>query len=347
MRVSTILLIKRYSRKWLSDLARSLIVLTIAMLSSLTHGAEKLTTLVLAGPFSAVSYPLVHMVETKALDDVAESITFQSIQNPDQLRLLAIGDDSADFLAMPANVAAILYNKGVPLKLLSIPVWGVLWIVSRDDNLKTLADFKGKEIAIPFRADMPDVLFHQLANAQGLDPKTDFKLRYTPHPLEAMQLLLLGQVDHALLAEPAVSMALRKSQSLSHDTATAALYRSVDLQHAWGQTFKRAARIPQIGLTARGDVLKKPDVVKRFQDAYAKSADWCLRHPQAAGEMAAAYLSRLTPGAIADSLQWANLDIKTATDAKAELAFFYQQLMTNNPALIGHRLPDAHFYYGD
>ncbi|HBR97605.1 MAG TPA: hypothetical protein DD979_09555, partial [Gammaproteobacteria bacterium] len=147
MRVSTILLIKRYSRKWLSDLARSLIVLTIAMLSSLTHGAEKLTTLVLAGPFSAVSYPLVHMVETKALDDVAESITFQSIQNPDQLRLLAIGDDSADFLAMPANVAAILYNKGVPLKLLSIPVWGVLWIVSRDDNLKTLADFKGKEIA--------------------------------------------------------------------------------------------------------------------------------------------------------------------------------------------------------
>src|SRR5574343_1399830 len=120
----------------------------------------KLERLVLAGPFAAVSFPLIHMVETGALQDVAQRVEFVAWKDPDQLRVLAM-QGRADFVAMPTNVAANLYHRGVPLQLLNVSTWGVLWMVSRDTNLKTLADFKGKEVAIPFRADMPDIVFQQ------------------------------------------------------------------------------------------------------------------------------------------------------------------------------------------
>src|SRR5690606_37766011 len=149
------------------------------------------------------------MVETGALKDVADTVEMRPWKDPDQLRALALDPKTpANFVAMPSNVAANLYNRGVRLKLINISTWGVLWMVSREAGLKTLADFKGKEIVMPFRADMPDIVFQALAQKQGLDPKKDFNLRYVNNPLDAMQLLITRRADHSLLAEPAVSVAL-------------------------------------------------------------------------------------------------------------------------------------------
>src|SRR5690606_13141786 len=114
--------------------------------------------LVLAGPYSAVSNPLVHMVDSGALADLAEQVEFVSWRDPDQLRLMAL-DGQADVLAMPVNVAANLYNRGASLRLLNVSTWGLLWMVSREPGLTRIEDFKGREVAMPFRGDMPDVLF--------------------------------------------------------------------------------------------------------------------------------------------------------------------------------------------
>ena len=242
-------------------------ILAIALLAMLaaqpTLAESKVDKLVLSGPFAAVSNPLIHMVESGALSDVAEDVAFISWKNPDQLRVMAL-DGNTHFLAMPSNVAANLYNRGVKLKLLNISVWGVLWMVSREDGLETLADFKGKEVAMPFRADMPDIVFSQLARKQGLDPKKDFNLRYVSNPLDAMQLLVTRRVDHALLAEPAISMALRKTQSFPLRVIAPDLYRSVDLQQEWGRVFQRATSIPQAGMVALGGALDNPALIKKL-----------------------------------------------------------------------------------
>jgi len=60
---------------------------------------------------------------------------------------------------------------------------------------------------------MPDIVLQLLAAKQGLDLHKDFRVRYVPTPMEAMQLLITRRVSHALLAEPAVSLALRKTKS--------------------------------------------------------------------------------------------------------------------------------------
>lgn len=306
--------------------------------------ADKLPKLVLAGPAAAVSVPLIHMVETGALKEVADNVEFALWKDPDQLRVLALGG-KADFVAMPSNVAANLYNRGQSLKLLNISTWGVLWMVSRDPNLKTLADFRGKEIAMPFRADMPDIVFGLLAEKQGLDPKKDFTLRYVASPLDAMQLLVTRRVDHALLAEPAVSMALRKTKSFPVSVIAPELHRSVDLQQEWGRLLKREARIPQAGIAAMGQALTDPALVERFQQAYAASLKWCESRPDDCGAMAAKRVDMLTPEGVTDSVRADNTAFVPAHEAKAELEFFFGQLHARQPALIGGKLPDAGFYH--
>jgi NitT/TauT family transport system substrate-binding protein len=319
----------------------------LILLSSASIAGQKLDKLVFSGPYSTISYPLIHMLETNALSDIAKGLEFIPVDNPDQTRLIALGKGHhrADFMAMPVNVAAILYNKGVKLKLINVSVWGILWMVSRDPNMKTLADFKNKNVAIPYRGDMPDIVFRHLAKAEGIDLKKDISLRYTAHPLEAMQLLLLGQVDHALLAEPAISMALQKNPLMMKKNNTSSLYRSVDLQQEWGRVFKREDKFPQLGIAAMPSVLNKPKVIQRFQEEYKKSTKWCQQHPVEAGKIAVKYLDKLTPKAVSDSLYWTNMDVKDAKEVQNELEHFYRHLMLDLPALVAGRLPDQDFYY--
>lgn len=305
--------------------------------------AARLPKLVLSGPPAAVSTPLIHMVESGALRDVADVVEFMPWKDPDQLRLMAVGG-KADFLAMPSNVAANLYNKGVPVKLLNIATWGVLWMVSRDGTAKTLADFKGKEIAMPFREDMPDIVFALLAERQGLDAKRDFQLRYVASPLDAMQLLVTRRVDHALLAEPAVSMALRKTQSFPISVVAPTLFRSVDLQKEWGRAFGARPRIPQAGIAALGARTKDTALQDRLMAAYAQSLHWCAANGKTCGEMVAKRIDLLSPEAVTDSLAVSQMEAVPASQARLELETFYTQLLNKNPALMGGKLPDSGFY---
>lgn len=305
----------------------------------------KLPKLVLAGPFAAVSNPFYRIIESDALRDVAETVEMRTWKSPDQLRALALDPDAgAHFMAMPSNVAANLYNRGVRLQLLNISTWGVLWMVSREAGLKTLADFKGKEVVLPFRADMPDILFQTLVEKQGLDPKKDFKLRYVSNPLDAMQLLITRRADHALLAEPAVSVALRKTHSFPISLIAPDLYRSVDLQQEWGRLLHRPPRIPQAGIVAMASMLERPDVVARLQQAYAESLQWCEAQPDACGKLVASQVEMLTPEGVADSVRVDNTAFVTAAEARAELEFFFGLLLERQPGLVGGKLPDAGFY---
>ena len=308
------------------------------------HAFEKLDKIVLSGPVASVSHPLIHMVESGALDDIAKKVEFRLWKNPDELRALTI-QGGADFIAVPSNVAANLYNKGVDIKLLNISVWGILGMITRDKSLKTLADFKGKTIAMPFRADMPDIIFEEIVKAQGMDPKKDFKLQYMSSPFDAMQMLIMRRVDHALLAEPAISIALKKTGSFPLKLIAPDLYRSTDLQKEWGETFKVEGKIPQAGMAVIGDMIQNKHVIERFNEEYEKSLKWYKTHPKVAGELVVKTIPMLDAGGVASSIEHVQLNIVKAQESKDDLEFFYKMLEKNNPKTIGGKLPDNGFYY--
>jgi len=306
--------------------------------------SEKIEKLVIAGPFASVSHPIMHMIETGALSDVAKKVEFRLWKNPDELRAMVL-NKKVQFTAVPTNVGAILYNKGVDIKLLNVSVWGILGMITRDKNLKTLKDFRGKEIAMPFRADMPDIVFEQTVKAQGMDMKKDFKLQYFGSPIDAMQMLIMRRVDHALLAEPAISMALRKTKSFPLKLIAPDLYRSADLQEEWGETFKVEAKIPQAGMAFLGKVEGNENLIKRFNEEYEKSLKWYKTHPKEAAKLTVKTLDVLGEKGLEDSISHVRLEYVDAFSAKSDLEFFYKVLKQNNPKVIGGKLPDDGFYY--
>lgn len=321
-----------------------LYALSAVVLFGASFADAKVEKLVVSGPFASVSHPILHMIETNALKDVADKVEFRVWKNPDELRAMTIKGD-VDFVAVPTNTAATLNNKGVDIKLLSVSVWGILGMISRDNTLKTLKDFKGKKIAVPFRADMPDIVFKQLAKKEGLDPQKDFELVYVASPVDAMQMLIIRRVDHALLAEPAISMALRKTKSFPVSLVAPDLYRSVDLQEEWGKAFGTKGDVPEAGIAVMGHV-KDEQLIKRFQEEYAKSLEWYNANPKEAGKLVAKTLTMLNEDAVNDSISHVRLKNVPAKEAKKELEFFFEVLRAEEPKSIGEKLPQESFYYG-
>lgn len=321
---------------------KKIVLLGFVFLLSLCAKDEN--KIVVAGPFATVSHPIMHMIQRDALKELNKKIEFKLWKNPDELRAIVL-NSNVDFIALPTNVASNLYNKKVDLKLLNVSIWGILGMISRDPSLKTLKDFKGKKIALPFRADMPDIIFQELAKKHGLDPKKDFKIQYVTNPIDAMQMLILRRVDHALLAEPAISIALRKTGSFPMNIVAPDLYRSVDLQEEWGRLFKTEAKIPQAGIAYLGNTKGKEKLINKFLEEYETSLKWYQQNPKEAAKLVVKTLPMLEEKGLADSIKHVQLQSVNAYEAKEDLAFFFTVLQNSDPKLIGGQLPNESLYY--
>lgn len=304
--------------------------------------ATQLDKLVIAGPVATVSHPFFKMIESGALSDVAKKVEFRLWQNPDELRAILLKNE-AHIVAVPTNVAANLYNRGVDIKLINIPVWGILEIVTRDKNIKTINDLKGQEIVVPFRADMPDIVLQAIIKKAGFDPKKDFKLVYAPTPPDAIQMLILRRADNVLLAEPATSMAMRKTGSFPLKLIAPDIYRSINLQKEWGRVYGVEGKVPQAAVAVVGKL--DANIAKRVEEEYTKALSWYKSNPMEAGVTVEKNIDFFKADAVSDSIANVQLISKNAFDAKDDLEAFFKVLLEIEPKLIGGKIPDEGFYF--
>ena len=312
------------------------------MLTSMVFSFEKMEKLVIAGPVSSISHPILRLIESGALNDVAHKVEFKLWQNPDELRAILLRKE-AHFVAIPTNVAANLYTKKEDIRLINVAVWGILEIVSRDSSVKRIEDLKGKEIIVPFRADMPDIVLQAIIQQAGFDVKKDFSLKYVSSPPDAMQMLILRRADHVLLAEPATSMAMRKTGSFPANIIAPELYRSLNLQKEWGRLFLDESKIPQAGIAVIGKL--DNTLIERFNAAYANALTWYKTHPKEAGILVEKHIKMFQADAIEDSIAHTQFELKNGQESKEALEKFFQVLLKIEPKLIGGKLPDEGFYY--
>lgn len=306
-------------------------------------GFERVDKLIIAGPVATVSHPFFKVLQDNALSDVAKEVEFRVWNTPDELRALVI-NKQVDFVALPTNTAAILYNKGVELELIDVGVWGILDIVSRDKEIKRIEDLKGKEIVVPFRGDMPDIVLQALLKRSGLDPKKDLKLKYVATPPDAMSSLILRQSDTVLLAEPATSVALKKTGSFPLKLIAPDIFRVIDIQKEWGARFGVEPKLPVAGIASVG---KQDDkITNRVLEEYQKAIKWMKKNKKESGELVSQKLDMFDADALALSLEHVIFESKRADAAKAELERFFEEMKTIEPKLIGGKLPNDGFYYG-
>jgi len=319
---------------------KKLILLCSILLSAAS--AATLDKIVIAGPAANVSHPIFRMIESGALKGIAKKVEFRLWNNPDQLRAMILNKE-VDFVAVPTNVGAILYNKKQPIRLLNVSIWGILHILVRDKNIDTLEKLKGKSLVVPWRGDMPDIVLRTVMKAKKIG-KDEIKLIYVSNPMDAAQQLIMRRQDNALLPEPAVSMVLRKTKSFPVSIIAPELYRGIDLQKEWGEAFGTKGRIPTAGIAAVGKIRQDTRAQEAFQNAYAEAAKWYKTHPKEAAKLVVKYVKLFTPEAVADSISHVQMEVVPAKAARKEMEFFFSKLQEESPKLIGGQLPDDGFY---
>ncbi len=140
------------------------------------QGAE-LDVLGLAGPPAPPTLYLSHMMRQPKVKALAKSVKFQQWRSPDML-IAMMTNGQVQVAATPSNTAAILYNKGVKIKLLDITTWGVLHLLTRRNDIKGLPDLRGKKLLSFFRGGMPDIVTQYLGMKQGIDITKEVDVSY-------------------------------------------------------------------------------------------------------------------------------------------------------------------------
>ncbi|MGY6270151.1 ABC transporter substrate-binding protein, partial [Achromobacter denitrificans] len=296
--------------------------------------------LTLAGPGAVVSYPLMHMAATGALADHADELRFRLWQTPDQLRTLLVNGE-LDFSAAPCTLPALLHNRGMPVRLLNISVWGILWLVSRDPAVRSFQDLAGRELVVPFQRDLPAVLLDTLLEAQAARGLAPVALRRTRDGQDAIALVLNGQADQALLVEPMASLLLWRA---GQTEGAPVLHRGQSLEQAWRDAFPAQPSLPQAGVMASARVADDVALCRAVDQAYAESARWCAARPAECAALVRGHLPHLPQPAIEAAIRGTRLDSRSARDARPELEALYGLLAERHPQAIGGRLPPAGFY---
>jgi len=104
--------------------------------------------------------------------------------------------------AMGTGPFLLGWARGVDWKLLAPLNEGDLWLMAKDPSIKTLADLRGKRIAMPGPTSIQAVVLRKMAQVRLGDAKAlDATIVSMDHP-DAMQALIAGQIDAHLTSPP-------------------------------------------------------------------------------------------------------------------------------------------------
>lgn len=300
--------------------------------------AAKLSSLTLYGPPAGPSISLAHAVAAGKLSAIADKAEFRVWRNPDEMRA-GLTSGTMQALVLPVQVAANLYNRGLPVRLLNVMTDGLLYIVSADPTLSGIPALRGRTLAVPFRNDMPDLVMGRLLAHHGLTPGADITLESAGSPIEAIQLLMAGRVDAVLSAEPAVSAAILRGAASGK-----AVRRVIDVQKAWAEATGGSPVLPQAGLALTVPFMEaNPGIADALQQIAEEATAAVNADPARAAADATAALEM--PAAIlVASLPTSRLVARRASSARADIEAMLAALAEADPAIIGGKLPDDGFY---
>lgn len=294
-------------------------------------------SLTLWGPPAAPSVILAQAIAGGHLGTLGEGASLQVWRTPDEMRA-GIASGSMGAVVVPVNVAANLHNRGLPVRLLNVLTDGLLYVVGAPGLAAEIPELAGKRIALPFRNDMPDIVFHRLLAAASV-PADALTIEYAGSPAEAAQLLLAGRVDAALLSEPATSAAIMRAGSQGRELA-----RVIDCQQAW------TALVGPPSLPAAGMIITDALAthlgaggLEQVEAALVAALADVVKNPGPAAAAAAPALGLPAP-VIAAAIPHSNLVVRRASEARGDITALLNALAAQDPRLIGGKLPGDAFY---
>lgn len=241
-----------------------------------------------------------------------------------------------DMACVPANLAAVLYNKTEgAVQVLAVNTLGVLYIVENGESVQSLADLKGKTVVAAGKGSTPEYALRYLLSENGIDPDADVTLDWKSEHSECVAALASGQASIALLPQPFVTVAQSKLEGLR---------MALDLTAEWDKLDNGSTLITGVIVARRDFVEAHPAAVSSFLTAYAASVDWVNANVSDAAALIGEY--GIVDAAVAEkALPYCNIVCITGAELLEKLPGYLYVLCNADPAAVGGAMPDNSFYF--
>ena len=316
--------------------AFAVLMLLVLLASLCACTAEEKTPIRLGALKGPTSIGLV-----KLLSDAEENKT----ENVYQFELAAAADEltpkllqgQMDILAVPANLAAILYQKTQgKIQFLAVNTLGVVYIVEKGgETIQTLEDLKGKTIYATGKGTTPEYALSYLLSAHGLKIGEDVTMEWKSEPAETVAALNAVENGVAMLPQPFVTVAKGQVENLRV---------ALDLTEEWEKT-ENGSQFITAGLIVRREFAENnPEALKTFLREYEASTRFANENLPEAAQLVEKY--GIVKAAVAEkAIPACHIVYLDGPEMKQALNGYLQILFDLNPASVGGELPNDDFYY--
>ena len=323
----------------------SFIIVSIFSFSACTGKASvKTVAITIAVPDGGPALGMAYLM--KNYEKIGEtSVTYKIVDGANGIKA-AVMSGEADIAILPSNMAAILYNNKIDIKLVGTNSYGLLYMLSNVVSAEsfTLDSLKGEVLNLLGQGGTPEIVVKKVLDAAGIaydesDVAIPNKVALKFHADGKTIIGGLKQktIRFAVLGEPAVSTALQQVGS--------PLGIVLNLQDAWKTAAGTSASYPQTALVAKSSLIKTDaELVKKvakltFDNSLKLNQDAqplidCLREKGAT-----------VPATFGtEGVQRTNITPKFGARAKADLVAYFTILKDYKAQLIGGKLPADDFY---
>jgi NitT/TauT family transport system substrate-binding protein len=242
-----------------------------------------------------------------------------------------------DVLAVPANVAAILYNQtegGVVT--LAAGTLGVLYIVEKGGETVTdITSLNGKTIYATGKGATPEYALTYLLAQHGLTLGEDVQVEWKSEPTEIVAQMAQEDNAVAMLPQPFVTVAMGQVEGLRV---------ALDLNATW-DALDNGSRLITSVLVARKEFADAhPAALAAFLEDYSTSTDYANSDPAGAAVLVEKY--GIVKAAVAEkALPQCNLVCITGVDMKVAVSGYLQTLYDLKAEAVGGTMPADAFYW--
>ena len=311
------------------------ILLTLVLTLSLAAGAMAEPMANVAALKGPTAMGMVKMMS----DDAGSNWNFTIAAAADEIAPKLIQGE-LDIAAVPANLAATLYNKTQgKVQVLAINTLGVLYIIENGETVQSVEDLKGRTIYSAGQGATPEYALNYILKENGIDPTTDVNIIFSKEHTECLNAVMNDPTAVALLPQPFVTTAMTKAPGVRI---------ALDLNQLWADVQEgkenQSALLTGVVVARKEFVENNPEAVNAFMDAYAASVAFANEDVDATAALIGSY--EIVPEAVAKAaLPYCCIVMIEGEEMQQKLSGYLQVLFDQNPASVGGAMPNEDFYF--
>ena len=255
-----------------------------------------------------------------------KKININIINSPNNI-LASIIKGEADIAAVPANMASIIYNRGLDYKAVAVVSETKMFIVSSDKNIKSIDDLKNKTIYCGLKLSTPDLILQYLIKTQNIKGAN---INYSLGNLDLSKALASKKVDIAILPEPFLSSALLENKDINI---------VVDIS-------KYLPPYPVAVLIAKKTFIENNNtLLKEILNEYKKSTEYILNNKDKIEPLIKQTSILINAKAVVYGIDRIGITFYNDNNMKLKLNDYYNFIYNFDKNLIGNKIPKDDFYY--